>query len=74
MTTKLAIAALIAAVAAPAFASGNNGHQMQADLLNLDAAQFTPNELAQIDAEKSAADRVARIRVIEASKGQVSAF
>lgn len=65
MSTKLTIAALLSVLAVPAFANGYNpGHQMQADLLNLDAAQFTTNELAQIDAEESVSDRVARIRLI----------
>ncbi len=70
MTTKFAVAALLSVLAVPAFANG--GHQMQADLLKLDASQFTTNELAQIDGEDSASDRLARIRLIEDAKSEGS--
>lgn len=68
MTTKFAVAALLSVLAVPAFANG--GHNMQADLLKLDASQFTTNELAQISDEDSAGDRAARIRLILEEKGQ----
>lgn len=66
MTTKFALVALLSTLAVPAFA--NDGHKMQADLLKLDASRYTTNELAQIDGEDSATDRLARIRLIEEEK------
>ena len=69
MTTKLIVAALLSALAVPAVANGlNAGQQMQADLLNLDASEFTANELAQIAGEDSPADRAERIRFIQEEK------
>lgn len=51
MFNKVAIIALVSAVAAPALADGiSGGHRMQAELLGLDPSQFTVNELAVIDA------------------------
>lgn len=73
MTSKFAIAALLSALAVPAFASGANpGNQMQADLLGLDASQFTANELAQIASEDAGRDRSERIRHILAQKSNGS--
>ncbi len=79
MTNKFAIAALLSVFAVPALAEGmnfasniNRGRQMQADLLGLDAARFTTNELAQIAAEDPGDARNERIRVIEAEKGQIT--
>lgn len=70
MTTKFAIAALLSTLAVPAFAAGvNPGHQMQADLLKLDANQFTVSELAQIATEDTNGDRQARIKLIVEEKG-----
>ena len=69
MTNKFVVAALLSALAVPAFASSNNaGDKMQADLLGLDAARFTTSELAQIAGEEAGVDRESRIRLIEAEK------
>ncbi len=69
MTNKFAIAALLSALAVPAFASSNNaGNEMQAELLGLDATRFTTSELAQIASEDAGVDRQNRIRLIEAEK------
>lgn len=67
MLTKSIFTVAAFAVALPftAFAAGSNGGQaMQAALLNVDASNFTANELARIDAEKGdqrKADRAALI-------------
>ncbi len=73
MSNTFAIAALLSALAAPAFADGSNpGDQMQAELLGLDASRFTASELAQIASEEAGKDRESRIRLIEAQKGGAS--
>lgn len=73
MTSKFALAALLSALAVPAFAGGANpGNQMQAELLGLDPSQFTANELAQIAAEDAGRDRSERIRHILAQKSGTS--
>lgn len=64
MLNKLAIAAVALSFAAPAFA--NSGNQMQADLLGLDATQFTGSQLAQIASEKHADRRAALVKFITA--------
>ena len=71
MTNKFALAAVLSTLAVPALAGGYNaGQTMQAELLNLDANQFTVNELAQIAAEDTNHDRAARIELIEAQKAE----
>ncbi|WP_176224535.1 hypothetical protein [Paracoccus sp. J56] len=70
MLNKLVIAAVAASFAVPALASEiNPGRQMQADLLGLDASQFTTNELAQIASEKLGEERASRAAFITAQKG-----
>lgn len=71
MTNKFALAAVLSALAVPAVAGGfNAGHQMQADLLKLDASQFTTTELAQINAEDTNEDRLERVRLILQNKAE----
>ena len=75
MFTKSILTATAAAVAlaAPvgAFASSlNDGHEMQAAILSLDASQFTTNELAQISAERNDADKAVRAAYILDQKGR----
>ena len=56
MFAKSIIAAAALAVSMPfavTAASANAGHDMQAELLGLDPAQFTTSELAQIGAENN---------------------
>lgn len=66
MLNKLAIAAVAMSLAAPAFAGVNPGNQMQADLLGVDATQFTGSQLAQIASEKHADRRAALAQFIAA--------
>lgn len=65
MLNKLAIIALAATVSVPAFAADiNAGRQMQADLLGLNASEFTNSELAQIAGEKTEGERATRAAYI----------
>lgn len=67
MLNKFAIAAVALSLAAPAFAGVvNPGNQMQADLLGLDATQFTGSQLAQIASEKHADRRAELVKFITA--------
>ena len=71
MFAKTTLAALALAIAAPAFASDTNaGHAMQAELLNVDASQFTTSELGQIAAEKGSVKQQERARFITMEKAQ----
>lgn len=69
MLNKLVIAAVAATFALPALATEiNPGRQMQADILGLDASQFTTSELAQIAAEKNTQRQAAVARFITEEK------
>ncbi len=71
MFAKTAFAALALAVAAPAFASEvNPGNAMMAELLNVDATQFTTSELGQISAEKGSVKQQERARFILSEKAE----
>lgn len=74
MLTKITAAALVAAIAVPAFAGGiNPGHEMQAKLLGLNAAEFSTSELAEIAAEKNNGQRAERAAYIVSQRGITSA-
>lgn len=67
MLNKFAIAAVALSLAAPAFAGVvNPGNQMQANLLGLNATQFTGSQLAQIASEKHADRRAELVKFITA--------
>ncbi|TWI35223.1 hypothetical protein [Paracoccus sulfuroxidans] len=71
MFAKSIIAAAALAVSMPfavTAASANAGHDMQAELLGLDPAQFTTSELAQIGAENNFETRADLARFILSQK------
>lgn len=71
MFAKSIIAAATLAVSLPfavTAASANAGHDMQAALLGLDAAQFSTSELAQIGAESNFETRAELARFILSQK------
>lgn len=70
MLNKLAAAAVLVSFALPAAAGEiSPGRAMLADLLNVDAATFSLNELAQIDAEKTDAEKATRANFILEQRG-----
>ncbi len=71
MFAKSALAAIALVVAAPAFAAGvNPGTEMIAKLVNVDANEFTVNELAQIAAEKGSVKQQERANYIASQKAR----
>ncbi|MTH65663.1 hypothetical protein [Paracoccus shanxieyensis] len=69
MLNKLVIAAVAATMAVPAFAADiNPGRQMQADLLGLNASEFTTSELGQIASEKNTQRQAIRANFIAQEK------
>ncbi len=69
MFNKFTALVFASAFAAPVFAGGiSGGHRMQAELLGLDATQFTVNELAVIDADAKQNKDFERASLIAARK------
>lgn len=66
-------AAAIAAILPVSGAFANDGKDMLAATLNVDANQFTLSELGQIDAEKGTVDRASRAAFILQQKSNVGA-
>lgn len=70
---KAIFAATAIAAAMPMAALANAGHDMQAALLNVDAASFTTSELAQIASEEGIQDRSAQAKFILSQKNSGAA-
>ncbi len=65
MLNKLVLAAIATSIALPVAASEiSPGRAMIADLLNLDAAAFSLNELEQISSEETEGERADRAKFI----------
>lgn len=70
MLTKSVLIAASLALVAPFAASANEGVQMEARLLNVEAGTFTPSELGQIAAEKGTVKRQEMAKFILESKSR----